>query len=105
MAPNEYLCSLDKYYPRAKEFLPERWLVEKDDPMYHGKAHPMVSLPFGFGVRSCIGRRIAELEIEIFMKKLFDAYEVSWEGPPIKIVTRLFNTFEKPFGFRFKPAK
>lgn len=79
--------------------------MEKDDPLYHGKTHPMVSLPFGFGVRSCIGRRIAELEIEIFMKRLLTVYEVSWDGPPMKLVTKLLNGLEKPFHFRFKPAK
>lgn len=85
--------------------MPERWLVDKDHLLYHGNTHPMVSLPFGFGVRSCIGRRIAELEIEIFMKRLLDVYEVSWEGPPIKLVNKLANALEKPFRFRFKPAK
>lgn len=85
--------------------MPERWIVGKDDPLYHGNTHPMVSLPFGFGVRSCIGRRIAELEIEIFLKRLLDQYEVSWEGPPMKLVTKLMNALEKPYRFRFKPAK
>ncbi|KOB72593.1 Uncharacterized protein OBRU01_09064 [Operophtera brumata] len=105
IAPNQYLSNLDKHYPRAKEFLPERWLVEKHHLLYHGNTHPMVSLPFGFGVRSCIGRRIAELEIEILMKRLLDVYEVSWEGPPVKLVTKLANALEKPLRFRFKPAK
>ncbi|KAM3965251.1 cytochrome P450 CYP12A2 [Aphomia sociella] len=105
IAPNEYLSKLEKYYPRAKEFVPERWLVEKSDPLYYGNAHPMVTLPFGFGVRSCIGRRIAELEIEIFLRQFLDKINVSWEGPPIRVETKVMNGFVKPYGFKFELSK
>ncbi|XP_047991754.1 cytochrome P450 CYP12A2-like isoform X2 [Leguminivora glycinivorella] len=102
IAPNEYLSGLDKYYPRGKEFLPERWVVEKSDPLYHGNAHPMVYAPFGLGVRSCIGRRIAELEIEVFLTKFLAKQKVTWTGPPIKVVTKVVNSFAKPYYFKFE---
>ncbi|XP_032517342.2 cytochrome P450 CYP12A2-like isoform X1 [Danaus plexippus] len=102
IAPNEYLSKLDEHYPRAKEFIPERWLVEKSDPLYYGNCHPMITLPFGFGVRSCIGRRIAEMEIEILVTKLLKNMKISWNGPPIQVVTRLMNSFRKPFYFKFE---
>nr|QZP43549.1 cytochrome P450 monooxygenase CYP333A25 [Ephestia elutella] len=105
IAPNQYLSSLDKYFPRAKEFIPERWIVDKSDPLYYGNAHPMVASPFGMGVRSCIGRRIAELEIEIFLKKLLSKVKVSWEGPPLKIKSTVMNTHVKPYGFKFEVLK
>ncbi|CAG9786719.1 unnamed protein product [Diatraea saccharalis] len=105
IAPNEYLSKLEKFYPRAKEFVPERWLVEKTDPIHYGNAHPMVTLPFGFGVRSCIGRRIAELEIETLVKRLLDKVEVQWTGPPLKVSTKVINSFKKPYHFKLVPAK
>lgn len=103
IAPNEILSKSEEHYPRATEFLPERWIVEKSDPLYYGNTHPMVTLPFGFGVRSCIGRRIAELELEVFVKKILDKVRVSWSGPPIQVTTRVMNTYKKPFSFKFEP--
>ncbi|XP_069359520.1 cytochrome P450 CYP12A2-like isoform X2 [Maniola hyperantus] len=104
IAPNEFLSRLDKYYPRAIEFIPERWLVDKSDPLYYGNSHPMITLPFGFGIRSCIGRRIAELEIEVFAKKLLSDVKVTWEGPPIQVISRVINSFKKPYYFKFETA-
>lgn len=104
IAPNEYLSRLEKYYPRPNEFIPERWIVDKNDPLYHGRIHPMVTLPFGFGVRSCIGRRIAELEIETLFKRLLDELVVKWQGPPLKVVSKLMNSFVKPYYFKFEKA-
>ncbi|XP_052741452.1 cytochrome P450 CYP12A2 isoform X2 [Bicyclus anynana] len=104
IAPNEFLSRMDKNYPRASEFIPERWLVEKSDPIYYGNCHPMVTLPFGFGVRSCIGRRIAELEIEVFIKRLLNDVKVTWEGPPVQVISRVMNSFKKPYYFKFETA-
>jgi cytochrome P450 len=59
---------MEKYYPEAHKFIPERWL--KDESQYSKKSHSFVTLPFGFGPRMCIGRRFAELEIEILIAKV-----------------------------------
>jgi len=61
------LSNLEKYYPQADKFIPERWI--KEDPQ-HYKAHPFLTTPFGFGPRMCIGRRFAELEIETLVTKV-----------------------------------
>lgn len=61
----------DSYFPRGKEFLPERWM--RDDPktaaLKNKELSPFVYLPFGFGPRTCIGKRFAELEIQILMTR------------------------------------
>ncbi|KAI9724631.1 MAG: hypothetical protein M1828_003655 [Chrysothrix sp. TS-e1954] len=52
------------YWPRAEEFLPERWMVRADDPL-----HPVKGAwrPFEFGPRNCIGQELAMLEMKIIM--------------------------------------
>ncbi|CAB3221930.1 unnamed protein product [Arctia plantaginis] len=102
VVPSEYLSNLEEFYPQPNKFIPERWLADKTDPLFYGNAHPMVTLPFGFGIRSCIGRRLAELEVELMVKKLIEQFKVTWEGPPIKSGNKFINYYEKPYNFRFE---
>ncbi|XP_061378831.1 cytochrome P450 CYP12A2-like isoform X1 [Danaus plexippus] len=98
---NQYMSQMEKYYPKPHEFIPERWIVDKNDPLYYGNTHPFVHTPFGYGVRSCIGRRIAELEIETFAAKLIQNFDVRWFGPPIKVRATTLNYFVGPYNFIF----
>ncbi|KAJ8726839.1 hypothetical protein PYW08_015236 [Mythimna loreyi] len=99
------MALMEKHYPRAKEYIPERWVVKKDDPLYYGNTHPFVYGPFGFGARSCIGRRIAELEMDTFVARLIENFQVEWFGPPPKIVQQALNYIKGPYNFIFKDIK
>lgn len=68
-----HLCistQTNKYFPKADEFIPERWLRSLDGEMSYKKVHPFVTMPFGFGLRSCVGKRFAVLEMEILLAKV-----------------------------------
>lgn len=56
--------NMDQFVSDPEEFKPERWL-ESD-----GKLHPFASLPYGFGARICLGRRFADLEIQVLLAKV-----------------------------------
>lgn len=52
---NQYMSLMEEHFPKSMEYIPERWIVDKNDPLYYGNAHPFVYGPFGYGTRSCIG--------------------------------------------------
>nr|XP_019551560.2 LOW QUALITY PROTEIN: cytochrome P450 CYP12A2-like [Aedes albopictus] len=83
----------DRFVPRAKEFLPERWLKTKEPGCPHSKeAHPFAYLPFGNGPRTCVGRRLAMLEMEILVARITRMFEYRWNYEDLKIQTTLVNT-------------
>ncbi|KAJ8724862.1 hypothetical protein PYW07_015820 [Mythimna separata] len=96
---------LEENFPRAREYIPERWITTKDDPLYYGNANPFAHQPFGFGVRSCIGRRIAELEMDTFIARLIENFQVEWFGPPPTIHQASLNYIKGPYNFIFKDVK
>jgi len=77
------LSNDDNYFAQSSEFIPERWLKSDLAPDIQAcpaarTRNPFVYLPFGFGPRTCIGKRIAELEIETLLVRLLRSYKVSW---------------------------
>lgn len=64
---HQLMGELEEYFPRPNEFLPERWI--KGDPL-ESHHHPFALLPFGFGTRMCVGRRLAEMEMWQFTTKV-----------------------------------
>ncbi|XP_072473910.1 sterol 26-hydroxylase, mitochondrial [Notamacropus eugenii] len=63
-------------FPSPKEFLPRRWLRRNQIGPVGGN-HAFGTLPFGYGVRSCLGRRIAELEMNLVLSRIIQQYEIS----------------------------
>uniref|UniRef100_V9KHM1 Sterol 26-hydroxylase, mitochondrial-like protein n=1 Tax=Callorhinchus milii TaxID=7868 RepID=V9KHM1_CALMI len=59
----------DCNFAEPQRFKPERWLESK-------KQHPFSSIPFGFGLRTCIGKRVAELEMYSVLSTLINRFEV-----------------------------
>jgi cytochrome P450 len=57
---HQMIGQLDQYFPNAQEFIPERWIKGDPQESHH---HPYALLPFGFGTKMCLGRRLAELEM------------------------------------------
>lgn len=62
-----YSTSLDdENFPEALDFRLERWI--RKDTTDH--VDNFGSIPFGHGIRSCIGKRIAELEMHLSLTRV-----------------------------------
>nr|XP_028598512.1 cytochrome P450 27C1-like isoform X2 [Podarcis muralis] len=62
----------EENFPLANEFQPERWLRKSN----MDRVDNFGSIPFGYGIRSCIGKRIAELEIHLALIQLLQNFEI-----------------------------
>ncbi|MED6291453.1 hypothetical protein CHARACLAT_023769 [Characodon lateralis] len=68
-----YSTSLnEENFPSPLEFQPDRW-VRKDSS---DRVDNFGSIPFGYGIRSCIGRRIAELEMHLALTRLIQRFYI-----------------------------
>lgn len=60
----------DRYFKKPKQFLPERFLRTTEGELSNKTVHPFAMMPFGFGSRSCIGMRLAQMEVETVIAKV-----------------------------------
>lgn len=93
----------ENQFAQAQNFIPERWLKDNVDPQCpHAKdSHPFAYLPFGFGARMCVGRRLAELEIEVLVTRIIRDYKIEWNYPDMKIKSVLVNIPDGDLKFKF----
>lgn len=96
VVPRQTLITLCHYstsrdggsFPSPDSFRPERWLRLRPAPPPDPAAppahteppppppHPFASLPFGVGKRSCVGRRLAELQIRLALEQILQRFDV-----------------------------
>ena len=98
----------EKYFPDFEKWKPERWMKKratkgsggcpigvKDEMVEKNTELPkFIVVPFGHGPRSCIGRRIGENLMTIYMMKLVNKYFIQ----PTREFDSYFNFFVKPKG-------
>ncbi|XP_051260276.1 sterol 26-hydroxylase, mitochondrial [Dicentrarchus labrax] len=95
-----YTVSYDEnIFPDPHAFLPQRWLRGTEEK----SKHPFGSVPFGFGIRACLGRRVAELEMYLLLSRLIKHYEVRPDpaGTTVKPITRTLLCPAKPINLQF----
>lgn len=63
-------------------------------------ANPFIYLPFGFGPRACIGRRFAEMEVQILLTHILRRFKVEWNYTPIKYNLGLIQTVADDLKFK-----
>ncbi|KAK1165751.1 cytochrome P450 27C1-like isoform X1 [Acipenser oxyrinchus oxyrinchus] len=95
-----YASSVDpSQFSQPLKFKPERWLKKQEIL----KPHPFSSIPFGYGVRGCIGRRIAELEMYLALSRLVKQFEIRTDPQEKEVtpMTRLLIVPGSPINLQF----
>ncbi|XP_056244560.1 sterol 26-hydroxylase, mitochondrial isoform X2 [Seriola aureovittata] len=85
-------------FPEPFTFKPERWLRDGRE-----RPNPFGSIPFGFGVRGCVGRRIAELEMYMVVFQLIRLFEIKPDPAmgKVKCLCRTVLIPDQPVNLRF----
>nr|KAF6499678.1 cytochrome P450 family 11 subfamily A member 1 [Molossus molossus] len=86
------------FFLNPEKFDPTRWL-DKNKDLIHFR-----NLGFGWGIRQCVGRRIAELEMTLFLIHILENFRV--EIQHLNDVGTTFNLIlmpDQPIFFTFRP--
>ncbi|XP_059096485.1 probable cytochrome P450 49a1 [Tigriopus californicus] len=85
-----------KYVDNPTEFQPERWLRGNES-----RIGPFISLPFGHGPRMCVGKRFADIEMQLLTAKLIRTYRWEWIGEQtISTKWQFINVPDKSLDFK-----
>jgi ecdysteroid 2-hydroxylase len=57
-------------FPEPNRFLPERWQRNETTGGLMGVSNPSATIPFALGARSCIGRKLAETQMNQLISKV-----------------------------------
>ncbi|GLV35346.1 Cytochrome P450 301a1 [Carabus blaptoides fortunei] len=72
---------MEEFVSNSDTFMPERWMKRQEGGNHF--IHPFASLPYGHGARVCLGRRFADLEIQILLAKLIRSYKLEYHHEPL----------------------
>ncbi|XP_050457807.1 cytochrome P450 315a1, mitochondrial [Cataglyphis hispanica] len=92
-------------FPEPNEFRPERWIRTKDGS-YQGVKNLYATLPFAMGVRSCIGRKLAETQMSLTLAQLIKNFKIECENrDSIKMILHLISVPSKPIQLKLTERK
>ncbi|XP_068713125.1 1,25-dihydroxyvitamin D(3) 24-hydroxylase, mitochondrial-like [Montipora foliosa] len=89
-------CHNENIFKDPSEFRPERWMRENKD-----EQHAFANLQFGYGVRMCVGRRIAEMEVYLLLCKLLQRFRIEYTNEPLESIQMLILVPDKPVKIKF----
>ncbi|KAL9914288.1 putative cytochrome P450 301a1, mitochondrial [Glossina fuscipes fuscipes] len=91
--------NMEQYVTEAHIFRPERWLKPHQGG-FEGNLHPFASLPYGYGARMCLGRRLADLEMQILLAKLLRNYKLEYNYPALDYSVTFMYAPDGPLKFK-----
>lgn len=77
-------------FPKPNQFMPSRWNRDPITGSLKCVKHPQSSIPYALGARNCIGQRIANSQMQIFLTKFLKIFEIKLlNDKPIDTVMEL----------------
>ena len=84
-------------------FKPERWMkIETKQCPIRPKPNPFAIVPFGHGMRACMGRRLAENELYCLLAILFRKFRLYCDKKNVKHTYKFLNPNGEPLSFRLE---
>ncbi|KAL6450176.1 FGM1 Cytochrome P450 monooxygenase FGM1 [Candida maltosa Xu316] len=93
-----------KVFPNPDKFIPERWLVKNEEDKIRVKKQHQYMMPFGKGVRMCLGMNLAIIEMKLAIANLYWNYsstiDETWckildDDKPIKLGNKCENNTDQ----------
>ncbi|XP_059480622.1 cytochrome P450 315a1, mitochondrial [Neocloeon triangulifer] len=94
-------------FPDPSRFWPERWSRENSSGGLLGVNHASASIPFGLGARSCIGRKLADIQLTQLISQLLAGFRIELVEPEkeVDMVLRLVSVPNHPLKLKLVPRK
>ncbi len=90
-------------FERPEEFWPQRWNRNDGRGRRQGVLNSFASLPFSFGSRSCIGKKMAEHQLDYFLKQFYSRFVATVvNGDDVNMIMRLIGLPDKTIRFSIK---
>lgn len=93
-----------KYFENPDAFQPERWLRTDKTTTAAAAMGAAASLPFAIGARSCIGRRIAEMQLQLalaYLVRNFDIKLLMDGARDVEMVLKMIAVPKEPVRLQF----
>ena len=100
---NQAICRDPEIFEQPNAFKPGRWLRYSGLPRAQ-RPSPFSWLPYGLGSRSCIGQRLANLQMQIFVARLLQRYDIEFMDKQIRTKTTLVHNVSGPVYVEFRNA-
>nr|WCC58035.1 cytochrome P450 [Pharsalia antennata] len=91
-----------EHFKDQDKFIPERWVRMEESDYSYKNVHPFAYLPFGFGPRSCVGKRLANLELEVGLSKIIRNFELSWHHDDMVFSGKFLYGIDRPLRIKVK---
>ncbi|XP_036324712.1 cytochrome P450 CYP12A2-like [Rhagoletis pomonella] len=96
----------ENFVVEPNKFIPERWLRNDTEGKKYQLDNPFLFLPFGFGPRSCVGKRIVDLELEVTLARLVRNFVIEFNySTENAFVPKLVLQPAIPLKFKFEERK